>query len=87
MSLPDGTSERNGSTIDEERDMTVAELILFLQKQPQDLPVAFQIYSEHCLLKETDIEVEEHCLPRNDGWVEYRRPDKPAQKYLLFPGN
>ena len=65
--------------------MTVAELIEFLQKQPQDLLVAYQRYSEQCLLEE--IEVRELCEPRPDGWVQDKRQDMPTRMYLVFPGN
>lgn len=34
-----------------------------------------------------DIDIFEACEPRNDGWIESKRPDKPAQKYLMFPGS
>lgn len=67
--------------------MTVKELICFLEKQPQDLEVANRIYSEQALLEETEITIEELCLPRNDGWIADKRPDKPSKKYLVFPGN
>ena len=67
--------------------MTVAELIQFLQSQPQDLSVAIRMYSEYCLLDPKDIEIEELCEPRPDGWLQRKRPDKPTQPYLLFPGN
>lgn len=67
--------------------MTVAELIAFLQTQPQDLQVAYDKYSGQCLLVEDDIRIFEACEPRPDGWVPYARPDKPTQKYLLFHGD
>jgi hypothetical protein len=67
--------------------MTVAELISFLQAQPQDMPVAYQLHSEQCLMETKDIAVMELCLPRPDGWVHSKRPDKPTQTYLVFPGN
>lgn len=67
--------------------MTVADLIKFLKKQPQDLPVARGLYSEQCLLVAEDIEVVELGLPRDDGWVHAKRSDRPSQKYLLFIGN
>ena len=67
--------------------MTVAELIEFLRTQPQDLPVAYQIYSDQLLLQAADIKVERKCLPREDGWVENERPDRSSQEYLVFPGN
>ena len=67
--------------------MTVKELIEFLEAQPQDIQVAYELHSEHCLLKKQDIEITECCEPRDDGWVHYKRPDKPTQKYLMFPGN
>jgi hypothetical protein len=67
--------------------MTVAELIAFLQTQPQDIQVAYRLFSEQILLETTDIEVEEKCQPRPDGWIHDKRPDMPTQTYLLFPGN
>lgn len=67
--------------------MTVAELIAFLQTQPQDLQIAYMCCSEQCLLEAEQIGIEEKCHPRADGWVQNRRPDMPTQKYLLFPGN
>lgn len=67
--------------------MTVAELIAFLQTQPQDLPVCYGKFSEQCLMRVEEIEVAELGLPRPDGWVHFKRSDKPSQKYLCFPGN
>lgn len=67
--------------------MTVAELIELLKTKPQNLPVAYQIYSEYALLKPDDIEVEELGYSREDGWVHDKRPDRPSQMYLVFPGN
>lgn len=67
--------------------MTVAELISFLQTQPQDLPVCYGRYSEQCLLDANDIEIQELGMPRDDGWVHDKRSDRPSQKYLTFPGN
>jgi hypothetical protein len=67
--------------------MTVAELTAFLQSQPQDLQVAFRIYSEYCLLEANYIETKLLCTPRPDGWVHDARPDKPKQLYLILPGN
>ena len=67
--------------------MTVAELIDFLQTQPQDLRVAYYLHSEQCLMEMRDIGTLEACEPRPDGWIQDKRPDKPTQTYLLFPGN
>lgn len=67
--------------------MTVKELIEFLQTQPQDLQVIYNLYSEYCLLETRDIVIEECCEPRPDGWVPAKRPDKPTQRYVTFPGN
>lgn len=67
--------------------MTVADLIEFLQKQPQDLPVAFDLFSEQCLMEIGNIRLKELCKPREDGWVQNKRPDMPTQTYLVFPGN
>jgi hypothetical protein len=67
--------------------MKVSDLIAFLQTQPQDIQVAYSLYSEQCLLGIADIVIKDFCAPRDDGWVENKRPDKPTQPYLLFPGN
>jgi hypothetical protein len=67
--------------------MTVSELIAFLQTQPQDLQVAYGLYSEQCLMVATDINVATFTPARSDGWIQNRRPDMPTQDYLLFPGN
>lgn len=67
--------------------MTVQELIKILKKYPKDLPVAYRQFSEQCLLEETDLQVEEFCEPRTDGWIQNKRPDMPSIKYLVFPGN
>jgi hypothetical protein len=67
--------------------MTVAELIAFLQTQPQDLQVAYRLHSEQCLLEADEVGPYEACEPRPDGWIENPRPDKPKRTYLMFPGN
>ena len=67
--------------------MTVSELIEHLKIQPQDLPVAYSLFSEQKLLECDEIEIVVACVPRYDGWVENSRPDRPDQEYLLFPGN
>lgn len=46
--------------------MTVAELIAYLQTQPQDMGVAFDCYSEHCLPEAKSIRQLEACEPL--GW-------------------
>lgn len=66
--------------------MTVAELIEFLQKQPQELQVAYRACSEPYLLGADEIKIEERCLPRPNGLIYDKRPDKPTQLYLVFPG-
>lgn len=68
-------------------EITVAELIEVLQSYPQDLPVAYALFSEHALLEPSQIRVEELCFPRADGWVANKRPDKESRLYLVFPGN
>lgn len=65
--------------------MTVAELIKILKKQPQDIKVCYDKWSEQCLLEEEDIRVEEFCHPRPDGWVQNRRPDMETELYLVLP--
>lgn len=67
--------------------MTVSELIEHLKTQPQQLSVAFQIYSSFQLLEAGDIEVKELDAARHDGWIDFSRPDRPTRPYLVFPGN
>lgn len=67
--------------------MTVKELIAFLEKQPQDILVAYKLFSEQCLLHEDEIVLQACCDPRPDGWIQSKRPDMPTQMYLMFPGN
>lgn len=67
--------------------MKVRELIEVLKNFPQELDVAYYIYSECALLKPDDLAIVDACLPREDGWVHRARPDKPTQKYLMFPGS
>ena len=67
--------------------MNVAELISFLQTQPQELQVAYRRCSEQVLLEAKEIQIAELCEPRPDGWIQDKRPDKPTQRYLLMPGN
>lgn len=67
--------------------MTVRELIAFLEKQPQDLPVVYRRFSEQCLLRETDIDIENFAEARPDGWVANMRGNVPTRPYLVLPGN
>lgn len=67
--------------------MTVAELIEQLQTYPQNLQVAYCLYSEMTLLEDYHIDIVTACEPRPDGWIQRQRPDKQTQDYLCFPGN
>ena len=67
--------------------MTVAELIKLLKKYPKDIKVGYEIFSEQCLLDETDLKIEELCHPRPDGWIQDKRPDMETEQYLILPGN
>jgi hypothetical protein len=67
--------------------MTVAELIAELQTKPPHLLVAYRRFSEQCLLEASDLITIEACMPRADGWIQDKRPDKPTREYLMFPGN
>jgi len=67
--------------------MTVRDLIRLLDRFDPNLPVAYQLYSEQCLLEPEDVAVVMLCEPREDGWVANERPDKKSVPYLLFPGN
>jgi hypothetical protein len=66
---------------------TVADLIKFLQFQNQDALIGFALFSEQCLMDLDEIVVIEACKPREDGWIQNKRPDMEAQAYLIFPGN
>jgi len=67
--------------------MKVKDLIKFLERQNQEMLVAYEIYSEQCLLKEDNMNVKTLCEPRPDGWVANKRGDKPSVEYLVFDGN
>lgn len=67
--------------------ITVAQLIEHLKAFPQDIPVAYAIYSEYVLLDLEDIRVMNLQHARPDGWVHRERDDKPKMQYLVFPGN
>ncbi len=67
--------------------MKVKDLIEFLHLQPQDIEVGIAMYSEYQILNFDEIKVVEHCQPRPDGWIQWKRPDMPTQFYLMFPGN
>jgi hypothetical protein len=69
------------------KPVTVAELIAHLSTLPQDLPVAYQLHSETCLLELHDIFIDKLQPARPDGWVHSARSDKPAIEYVVFPGN
>ena len=67
--------------------MQVNELIKILQTMPPDLPVVYRCCSEYCLLDEEDLKIDTLGPARGDGWVHEKRPDRPTQRYLVFPGN
>lgn len=67
--------------------ITVAQLIEYLQKQPQDLLVCHGMYSEQILLNTNQIIIVELSKPRPDSWIQDKRSDKDSQTYLKFPGN
>ncbi len=65
--------------------MTVRELIKTLQSYNPDMPVAYATCSEHCELEAEELETKELCKPRDDGWLQRKRPDMPTTVYLVFP--
>jgi hypothetical protein len=67
--------------------MTVADLIEYLKKQPQDIKVAHEMFSEQFLIDENKISVKMLCKPRPDGWIQDLRPDMESEMYLVLPGN
>jgi hypothetical protein len=66
--------------------MTVKELIQVLNTFDPDLSVAYERWSEQCVLNATDLKVVNLCEARPDGWIQNPRPDKPTVPYLVFPG-
>lgn len=67
--------------------MTVAELIAFLQTQPQELAVVYRYCSDYSLLEAKEITIGNLSPIRGDGYVERERPDRRHRPYLIFPGN
>jgi len=69
--------------------MKVKELIEFLETQPQDLPVIYELHSEYTLLEKDFIEVGKQQPARADGRVHASWGDKglATVEYLIFPGN
>lgn len=64
--------------------MTIHELIELLKTYPQDLPVAYPLWSEHLLLKPDKLLVKPLCVVRPDGWIQNYRPDMPSIDYLII---
>lgn len=64
--------------------MTVAELIKYLQTQPQSLPVVIPQFSEYCALIERGVRIIEATPARADGWVQRARPDMAPTYYLAI---
>ncbi len=62
--------------------MKVSQLIELLQKQPPDMLVIVDQYSEYILLTEQGIAQIEVCEVRMDGWVHKARSDKPQTTCL-----
>ncbi len=67
--------------------MNVKQLIAVLETYDPTFEVVYRCCSEYVLLDEGDIKLTSLCLPRPDGWVANKRPDKPNKIYLAFPGN
>ena len=67
--------------------MKVKELVEFLKTQDQEMLVAYELYSEQCLLSKDCMNVRELCEARPDGWVHSKRGDMPSVEYLVFDGN
>lgn len=64
--------------------MNVADLIKILKTYPQDMVVVVPEYSERCILERSDIHLDEACPPRDDGWVQNKRPDVESVVYLVI---
>lgn len=66
---------------------TVKELIEFLQKLPQDMPVARTVGIDECLVNLDEIKVMKLGMPkRNDEILPYLE-EEPSQEYVVFPGH
>lgn len=74
-------------SIKETNVMTVADLIAYLQTQPQEIAVAYRRFSEQVLLQASEIMIAHECEPRPDGWIQNARPDMKTRPYLMFPGH
>ena len=64
--------------------MVVSELIEILKNYPQDLPVAYPMWSEQLMLNPDKINIKPLCIVREDGWIQNYRPDKPSINYLVI---
>lgn len=73
------------------KPMTVADLIEYLKKQDQSLPVAYALHSEYCLLESSDMKVKKLHKYRPDGWVHcfYKESEikEKGMNYFVLPGN
>jgi hypothetical protein len=70
-----------------ENNVTVKELVEYLQKQQQDMRVAYRLFSEQVLIEQLYIGTDVLCGALPDGWIQDSRKDKPLESYLVFPGN
>lgn len=67
--------------------MKVKELKAYLENLDPEMDIAYTCCSENVILEEKELEIQDLCEARNDGWVANKRPDKPSVPYLVFPGN
>ena len=64
--------------------MTVAELIVFLQKQQQDLPVVYMSCIGHRLMTAEHIVVKDLREARSDGLIQDWLKDKPLRAHVVI---
>lgn len=67
--------------------VTVAQLIEHLKAFSPDLPIAYDKYSEACLMSLDEIRIEICGKARPDGWIPDLRNSTEPTQYLIFPGN
>lgn len=74
-------------TRDDRKPLTVRDLVAHLLTLDQDLPVAFEQYSDYTELELRHLTVKLAQVQRGDGYVGIYRRDKEARTWLIFPGN
>ena len=64
--------------------MTVADLIKYLQKQPQNLPVVFSVGDQQAMAQLDCLGIEDMCYPDRDGFIADERPFAKTRPCLVL---